>query len=250
VNGWCSPWKWGSSREFETPPDMSNLASRNHREGIAYFPGDWTVAETGSSLTQGECEEKCEADVACEQAVFRVNTHECWLGVETMSANHGSGHAEGFDNSGNSYEEKCFAKRGFDVHSPRSGRLRNGYCGDDLFREGFEPGNTKPCDPYDRDVEDQLHCSYWPSTFKLSPEGCWARCDANEHCTQAVYTKRLPEAGSLTGAETDYDYECRIGTFIMEKGYFDGATSWESQCINAYDCTGQVDFTYVKTYSE
>lgn len=223
---------------------MANLAAKNHREGIAYFPGDWTVGKTGTLLSQGECEEKCEADIACEQAVFRVNTHECWLGVEVMSTAHG------FTNSELSYEEKCFAKKGFDAHSPRSGRLKNGYCGDSLFIEGFEGtgthSNAKACDPYDRDVEDQLKCSHWPASFKLSPEGCWARCDANAHCTQAVYTKRV-EAGSA-----EPEYECRIGTNEMYKAEFDGATSWTSQCIQPrdYECTGQNDWTYIKTYKE
>jgi len=226
-------------------PHAQFLLARNHREGIAYFPQDWEEDKTGHLLSMGECQEKCDADIACEQAVYRLQPQiECFLGVESMAQNHGSNMTEGFANYGDLTEEKCYAKRGFTFQSPRSGRLKLGYCGDTLFTEGWQIGGTTVnCDTVDQAAKEKHQCSYWPSSFKLSREGCWARCDANPYCTQAVHTKRTMANGDVN----DFDYECRIGTHEMSLANFQASSSWASQCIGSDDCTGQVDATYVKT---
>jgi hypothetical protein len=188
--GWCEPWSLGASTHYE-----------GDGTGIVIFPEHWRA---GVSLTMEECWNKCRADLACEQAVFKSGG-ECKLGSDTLPADPGE---RGFVGShGITHNEfelyTCFAKRGFGTAPIFAGKIQEGPCY--YWQEGYTLDGAKgDCDPVDQSVADEISCSYWPPSFQLNEKGCFAKCEAHDHCQNAVYR--------VSNTSSGLSYECWIGT--------------------------------------
>jgi hypothetical protein len=218
---------------------------KNEREGTCYFPGNYH--DNGIDFTQQECQEKCDAVLACEQAVFRTSTKECYLGLQTLPTNYdnrpnsGKSEGEGFESmDGDTIApDLCYARRGFNHPTARAGRLKQGFAGTSKWVEGWASGNASSATvcSYPANHQAPQHCSHWTSDFRLSPEGCWAKCDMNSNCTQAVWTK------SFSTKDQKNVYDCRIGTMHISDAALLNSGSWVNQKLIP---DSQAEWTYIK----
>jgi len=181
-DGWCAPFVEGA-------------LVIGDREGVSHW----------KDVNRRECWSYCRLDPTCEQAVHEVdNTNgnmQCWLGTNFAGNPKGDQNValRGTEQYGcPTCNSTCYAKRGFDFSKARD--VKDGYCSD--FVEGFEKEQGPvQCDFHSNSVHEQTHCSHWGPEYALSEIGCWTKCDALAHCTQAVYDS--------------HNNACWVGTGVM-----------------------------------
>lgn len=162
-DGWCNPWKSGAKHH-----------TVGLEPGVNFFGQNWWGSR---SMTQDECFTQCNADDACEQAVFRSSNSSCWLGIDTLPNDPGdTGFAQDEADAG----DTCYAKNGFGFRHNYA--YQSGHC--DPWSEGL--GLVQDC--LVNDPELRPNCSYFAPEFDLSEKGCFSECTARPDCTRAEYS--------------------------------------------------------------
>ena len=201
--GWCRPWNEGVMLNGQRVRGWQASFFRHNRT---------------------QCVQACHDEPSCEQAVTEIvasdGSHRCWLGTETMTIvpNSGGGMA--------SRDLSCFSKQGWDRNEVSPPPLPPPLPPTPPPLPSMPPPTVKAvagwCSNWEEGalVDSATSTGSGVSYFLINRTACYARCDAETSCYQAVSEKvtnefyrcwiGINQMSDLptTTISTDLDQEC------------------------------------------